>query len=131
MKIKAELNDIRLDSYLSKKDIGISRSNIQRLIENGNILVNGEISKSSYKLKAEDVIEVEKEEPVETAIKPQEIDIEIIYEDDDIVVVNKAKGMVVHPGAGNKDATLVNAVLAKCKGSLSGIGGEIRPRDST
>lgn len=127
MKIKADVNNIRLDSYLSIKDIGISRNNIQRLIENGNILVNGQNSKSSYKLKIGDIIDIEKEEVVETTIKAQEIDIDIVYEDEDIVVVNKAKGMVVHPGAGNPDNTLVNAILSRCKGSLSGIGGELRP----
>lgn len=127
MKILSELNNIRLDSYLKERDIGISRNNIQRLIENGNILVNDNISKASYKLKVGDTIEIQKKEPVETGIHAQEIDIDIIYEDDNIIVVNKEKGMVVHPGAGNPDNTLVNAVLAKCKGSLSGIGGELRP----
>ena len=118
---------MRLDSYLKEKNENMSRNTIQRLIENGNVLVNGKISKPSYKLKPKDIIEMQKEEVVETTIKPQEIDIDIIYEDNQIVVINKAKGMVVHPGAGNHENTLVNAVLAKCKGSLSGIGGELRP----
>ena len=73
------------------------------------------------------IIKIEKEEPQEIDLKPQEIPIDIIYEDKDILIINKAKGMVVHPGNGNPDGTLVNAVMAKCKDSLSGIGGKIRP----
>ena len=118
---------MRLDSHLKKENMDMSRNTVQRLIENGNVLVNGKIVKPSYEVKSDDIIEIEQEEPVETAIQAQEIDIDVIYEDNDIIVVNKAKGMVVHPGAGNPDNTLVNAILAKCKDSLSGIGGELRP----
>lgn len=100
---------------------------MQRLIEEGKILVNEKQEKPSYKVNEGDIIKIEKEEPQEIDLKPQEIPIDIIYEDKDILIINKAKGMVVHPGNGNPDGTLVNAVMAKCKDSLSGIGGKIRP----
>ena len=91
------------------------------------VLVNGKVSKTSYKTKLNDIVEIIIEEPKEVGLKAQDIPLDIIYEDDDIIVINKPKGMVVHPGNGNPDGTLVNAVLNHCKGSLSGIGGEIRP----
>ena len=99
----------------------------QRLIEDGNILVNGKNAKVSYKIQENDKISVEIPEPKQIELKAQNIPIEIIYEDSDIIVVNKPKGMVVHPANGNPDGTLVNAIMATCKDSLSGIGGEIRP----
>ena len=108
-------------------DNSISRTSVQRLIEEGKILVNEKQEKPSYKVNEGDIIKIEKEEPQEIDLKPQEIPIDIIYEDKDILIINKAKGMVVHPGNGNPDGTLVNAVMAKCKDSLSGIGGKIRP----
>ena len=118
---------IRLDKYISTKDDKISRSSIQRRIEDGGILVNGTAVKVSYKIIQNDVITVEDEIPQEIEIKAEEIPLDIVYEDDDIIVVNKQKGLVVHPGNGNPDGTLVNAIMAHCKGSLSGIGGKIRP----
>ncbi|MCL2859829.1 MAG: RluA family pseudouridine synthase [Oscillospiraceae bacterium] len=106
----------------------ISRTMIQKLIDSGNVKVNETIQKASYKVSRNDIIEVLLEEPVERLdIKPQNIDLDVIYEDEDIIVINKPKGLVVHPGNGNLEGTLVNAVMARCKGSLSGIGGEIRP----
>lgn len=117
----------RIDSYLSNKDDEISRVAVQRLIKNDKILVNGKSTKASYKVQKNDSIKVEEEKPKEISLKPQDIPVEIIYEDKDIIVVNKPKGMVVHPANGNPDGTLVNAVMAICKDSLSGIGGEIRP----
>ena len=126
-KIVAELENVRLDSYIAKSKNELSRTMIQKLIEDGNILVNGTKKKISYKVQKGDIIELNIPEPKETGIKAQDIPIEIIYEDNDIIVVNKPKGMVVHPANGNPDGTLVNAVMALCKGSLSGIGGEIRP----
>jgi len=105
----------------------LSRTSIQRMIEEGNILVNGNKVKTSYKVLKGDLITIQKEEPKETDLVPQDIPLNIIYEDDDILIINKEKGMVVHPGAGNLDGTLVNAIMAKCKDSLSGIGGKIRP----
>lgn len=118
---------VRLDKYLSELNNDLSRVMIQKLIDNGNITVNEKIIKSSYKINVGDVIKVVVEEPKETTIKPENLPLNVVYEDNDIIVVNKEKGMVVHPGNGNLDGTLVNAVLERCKGSLSGIGGEIRP----
>ena len=118
----------RLDAYISSQDEEITRTSAQRLIEQGNILVNGKKQKVSYKVSNGDIITIEEVKPQEIELKAQEIPIEIIYEDSDIIVVNKPKGMVVHPANGNPDGTLVNAIMAICKDSLSGIGGEIRPR---
>ena len=117
----------RLDAYISSADTDITRTSAQRLIEDGNILVNGKNAKVSYKIQENDKISVEIPEPKQIELKAQDIPIEIIYEDSDIIVVNKPKGMVVHPANGNPDGTLVNAIMAICKDSLSGIGGEIRP----
>lgn len=117
----------RLDAYVSSQIEEITRTSAQRLIEQGNILVNGKKQKVSYKVSVGDVITIEEEQPQEIELKAQDIPIEIIYEDNDIIVVNKPKGMVVHPANGNPDGTLVNAIMAICKDSLSGIGGEIRP----
>lgn len=124
-----ELNEknIRIDKYLSEKQDDFSRVAVQRWIEEGKVFVNGKKTKASYKVQEKDVILVEEEELKEVTIEAQNIPLEIIYEDNDIIVVNKEKGMVVHPGNGNPDGTLVNAVMAICKDSLSGIGGEIRP----
>ena len=116
----------RVDTYLAEK-IEFSRTNIQRLIENEKILVNGKKTKVSYKVQNNDEISIEKEEPKEVSLEAQDIPIEVLYEDKDIIVINKPKGMVVHPANGNPDGTLVNAVMSICKDSLSGIGGEIRP----
>ena len=117
----------RIDAYVSNIDPEISRTAAQRLIEEGNILVNGNKTKASYKVQEKDLIEIQESEPKEIELKAQDIPVEIIYEDDDIIVVNKPKGLVVHPAVGNLDGTLVNAIMAICKDSLSGIGGEIRP----
>ena len=117
----------RLDMYIASLDLDFSRSMAQKLIENGQVLVNEKLPKASYKTKLGDRVEIEILEPKETNSEAQDIPLDIVYEDDDILVVNKQKGMVVHPGNGNLDGTLVNAVLNHCKGNLSGIGGEIRP----
>lgn len=117
----------RIDSYLVEKKVNLSRTLIQKMLEDEKILVNGKKQKPSYKPEEGDVITIEIPKPEETNLKPQNIPIDIIYEDNDIIVVNKPKGMVVHPANGNPDGTLVNAILAICKDSLSGIGGEIRP----
>ena len=97
------------------------------LIEEGKILVNNKKTKASYKIQEKDEVIVEEDKPKEVSIKAQNIPIEILYEDNDIIVVNKPKGLVVHPANGNPDGTLVNAIMAICKGTLSGIGGELRP----
>ncbi len=117
----------RIDAYLSEKNEDISRVAIQRLIEHQKILVNGKKIKPSYKVQENDKITLEEEKPKEISLKAQNIPLDIIYEDNDIIAVNKPKGMVVHPANGNPDGTLVNAIMAICKDSLSGIGGEIRP----
>lgn len=125
--VKNESQGKRLDKYVTEQNTEITRTAVQRLIDEKNILVNGKEQKASYKVNENDVVEVEVPEPKKIEIKAEDIPIEVIYEDSDIVVVNKPKGMVVHPGNGNLDGTLVNAIMAKCEGSLSGIGGEIRP----
>ena len=125
--INNEFIGMRIDKAISEKDKELSRVAIQRMIDNENIKVNGKKVKASYKLNKEDKVTIEKEEIKEVEIKAEDIPLDIIYEDKDIIVINKAKGMVVHPGNGNVDGTLVNAIMNICKESLSGIGGEIRP----
>ena len=117
----------RLDKVVSNLEQNMSRETIQRMIKTGKILVNNKQEKASFKTTVGDLITLEEEIPEEIELKPQEIPLDIIYEDDDMLVINKEKGIVVHPGNGNPDGTLANAVMAKCKGSLSGIGGRIRP----
>ena len=128
--VKVKLNNDenqRLDTYVASLSIVMSRSMAQKLIKDGKVTVNGKAQKESYKVKENDEIKVIIEEPKQASIEAEEIPLDIVYEDDYIVVVNKQKGMVVHPGNGNPDGTLVNAILNHCKGKLSGIGGEIRP----
>ena len=117
----------RLDAYIASKMDSISRTNVKRLVEEEHITVNGKSSKVSYKVQLNDEIDIEIPEAKELDIKAEDIPIDVVYEDSDIIVVNKPKGLVVHPANGNWDGTLVNAVMAICKDSLSGIGGEIRP----
>ena len=124
--LNVDEKDKRIDAYIAEK-IDISRATTQRLIEEEKILVNGKKTKASYKVKLNDKITIQEEKPKETKIIAQDIPIDVLYEDNDIIVVNKPKGMVVHPANGNPDGTLVNAILSKCRGTLSGIGGEIRP----
>ena len=126
-RLVADEQNVRLDAYISKKYDDISRTMVQKLIDEANILVNGKKEKASYKVQLNDVLEISLPEPKEVNIKPANIPIDIVYEDNDIVIVNKPKGLVVHPANGNPDGTLVNAIMAKCKSSLSGIGGELRP----
>ena len=116
----------RIDAYISE-NTEYSRTAVQRLIEENKITVNGKKEKASYKVQNGDKIEIEEEPAKEIELKAQDIPLEILYEDNDIIVVNKPKGMVVHPANGNPDGTLVNAIMSICKDSLSGIGGEIRP----
>ncbi len=128
MEIKVENSEnVRLDAYIASKQSDLSRSNIQKLIDSGDILVNNSIKKMSYKVQEGDVIHINVPEAREANIKPENIPIDIIYQDNDIIVVNKPKGLVVHPADGNPDGTLVNAIMAICKDGLSGIGGELRP----
>ena len=117
----------RIDKVICEFNNEFSRVTAQRLIEDGRILVNGKKVKVSYKVNVGDVITQEQEIPTEIDLKAENIPLDVIYEDGNILVINKEKGMVVHPGNGNESGTLVNAIMAKCKDSLSGIGGEIRP----
>ena len=117
----------RLDKYLSLIFPEQSRSFFQKLIKDGQIRVNEKTEKANYRLKTQDLIEVSIPEAVETPILPENIPLDILYEDDDLLIVNKPKGMVVHPSAGHYTGTLVNAIMYHCKDSLSGINGEIRP----
>ena len=125
--VKQEDQGKRLDIYISNQNNDLTRTAVQRLIEQEKILVNGKKRKVAYKVTEGDMVIIEETEAQMIELKAQEIPIDIIYEDSDIIVVNKPKGMVVHPANGNPDGTLVNAIMAICKDSLSGIGGEIRP----
>ena len=116
----------RADAFLAERS-DLTRSAAVRLMEAGHILVNGKTVDKKYKVRAGDVFTLEIPEAEPDRAEPENIPLDIVYEDEDIVVVNKPKGMVVHPAAGNPTGTLVNALLYHCKGSLSGIGGVIRP----
>ena len=118
----------RIDKFLQIKFKNVSRTRLQNLIREGNVQLNNKaISETSKKLKENDNIKVYFPEPKETHIKPYKMDLDILYEDDDIIIINKSTGIVVHPGAGNYEKTLVNALLFKYKNKLSGIGGKLRP----
>ncbi|MGN0624500.1 MAG: RluA family pseudouridine synthase [Oscillospiraceae bacterium] len=117
----------RLDKWLSEQFSELTRNAVQKLIESGDVLIDGRLVNKNYKLKGGENAVVSIPEPQFLDVKPQNIPIEIVYEDDDMLVVNKPKGMVVHPAAGNPDGTLVNALLYHCKGRLSSINGVIRP----
>ena len=118
----------RLDKYLSDKLEDMTRSYLKKLISDDKaVLVNGNPAKPNYKLKPGDIIELAVPEPIELEIKAENISLDIVYEDNDMLVVNKPQGMVVHPAAGNYTGTLVNALLYHCGDSLSGINGEKRP----
>lgn len=125
--ITAETGGIRIDKFLADSVPDISRSSIVNLIDTGNILVNEKQINKKYKLSVGDIIKIEIPEPVPYEAKAENIALDIIYEDDDLLVVNKPKGMVVHPAPGNYEGTLVNALLFHCKDSLSGINGVMRP----
>ena len=116
----------RLDRFLACRELEVSRSHIQKLIESGCVLVNGRTAKANAKLRAGDAVETELPEAQELEILPEDIPLDILYEDSDVIVINKARGMVVHPAAGAADGTLVNALLHHCE-DLSGINGVIRP----
>lgn len=122
-----EQENERLDKYVSLIYPDFSRSFFQKLIKDSAILVNDKPEKANYRMKAEDVVTIQFPDAVETAIEPENIPLDILYEDKDVLIVNKPKGMVVHPSAGHYSGTLVNGILYHCKDSLSGINGEIRP----
>src|SRR5882757_3703439 len=117
----------RLDTYLRSKFPAVSRGAIKRLIEEGHIRVNGETVKPTHSPRAGEKVEVHWPEPRAAKAQPEEIPLEIIYEDECLLVLNKPPGLVVHPAAGHEEHTLVNALLHHCKGELSGIGGVARP----
>ncbi|SFG26917.1 23S rRNA pseudouridine1911/1915/1917 synthase [Lachnospiraceae bacterium C7] len=117
----------RLDKFLNERYSDFTRSFIQKAIKNGDISVNMKEPKSNYKVRLNDSIIVNIPDPVELEIEPEDIPLDILYEDEDVLIVNKPKQMVVHPSAGHQSHTLVNAIMYHCKDSLSGINGVIRP----
>ena len=117
----------RLDRFLQTQMPERSRAFLQKLIEEQQVRVNGQPNKASYKVRAGDVVSVEIPPPRPLETQPEEIALDVLYEDDDLIVVNKPAGMVVHPAAGNYEHTLVNALLHHCRGRLAGIGGVERP----
>lgn len=127
LNLVSDANGIRLDKYLSDKLDGITRSAVTRLINEGNVSVNGKLVNKNYKTRENDSIYVIIPDAAPLETEPENIPLDIVYEDDDLLVVNKPKGMVVHPAAGNYTGTLVNALLYHCRDSLSGINGVIRP----
>ncbi|MBR0516181.1 MAG: RluA family pseudouridine synthase [Eubacterium sp.] len=121
------LTGTRLDRYLSDEREDMSRSYIQQLIDAGNVSVNGKKVKASYKLRDNDRVELLIPEPEPVEILPENIPLDIVYDDDDIIIINKPQGMVVHPAAGHLSGTLVNALMYHFGDSLSGINGVMRP----
>ncbi|MCD8094901.1 MAG: RluA family pseudouridine synthase [Ruminococcus sp.] len=117
----------RVDKWLSMKLESVSRSHLEKLFESGAVLVNGKESRKNFRLNENDRVQCVIEQPQPLDVKAQNIPIDIVYEDSSLLVVNKPKGMVVHPAAGNADGTLVNALLYHCDGRLSSINGVIRP----
>lgn len=127
-KIALPENDgVRIDIFAAETDEVSSRNAAQKLIEGGAVFVNGKTAAKNYRIKTGDSVEINIPDPEPAEALPQDIPVDIVYEDNDLLVVNKPKGMVVHPAAGNPDKTLVNALLFRCKGSLSSINGVIRP----
>lgn len=120
-------SNIRIDRYLSERNEELSRSYIQKLLKEQKVQVNGKIVKANYKVQPEDELCIELPDMTDPDILPEDIPLDILYEDEDVLIVNKPKGMVVHPSAGHTTGTLVNAVMAHCKEHLSGINGVLRP----
>lgn len=119
--------NIRIDKFIAYHLEGVTRSHIQKLIDEGNVLVDNKIVKSNYKLKIGQNIEVNVPQAKQLDLKAEDIELDIVYEDEHMLVVNKPQNMVVHPAAGNYEGTLVNALMHHCGDSLSGINGVIRP----
>ncbi len=126
LKVLVEDNGKRADAFIAER-LSVTRSNAAKLIEGENVTLSGKIISKSLKVSEGQELEVNIPEPEPSEALPENIPLDIIYEDSDLLVINKPKGMVVHPAAGNPAGTLVNALLYHCKGSLSGIGGVIRP----
>lgn len=125
--VTTEYVGMRLDRFLTEMDSEHTRSFLQKVITDGGVLVNDKPAKANYKLRLDDMVELDIPEPVELEVLPEDIPLDILYEDADVLIVNKPKGMVVHPAPGHTVGTLVNAVLYHCKDELSGINGVIRP----
>lgn len=125
--VSEEDESLRIDKFLTEHLNDITRNRIQKLIEDNEIIVNGKNIKSNYKVKENDEIIINIPDAVEINIQAENIPLDILYEDDDLLVVNKPKGMVVHPAPGHYTGTLVNAIMYHCKDNLSGINGELRP----
>lgn len=125
--VQKEDAGVRIDRFLSEKNEDLSRSYLQKLLKEQKVQVNGSLVKANYKVSSEDEIQVMVPDLEEPDILPEEIPLDILYEDEDVLVVNKPKGMVVHPSAGHITGTLVNAVMAHCHENLSGINGIMRP----
>ena len=126
MELTVKDSGARLDSFIAAST-ELSRSAAARLCEEGAVTVNGKVQNKKYAVREGDAIEIQIPEAVPTEAKPENIPLDVVYEDEDIIVINKPSGMVVHPAPGNYEGTLVNALLYHCEGALSGIGGEIRP----
>ena len=127
LRASEERKNQRLDAFLASSLDGLTRSQATRLIESGEVAVNGRAVSKSYKLAGGEDIAVTLPEPEPVEAVPQDIPLDVVYEDADVIVVNKPSGMVVHPAPGHPDGTLVNALLYHCAGTLSGIGGALRP----
>ena len=127
LRASEESKNQRLDAFLASSLDGLTRSQATRLIESGEIAVNGRAVSKSYKLAGGEDIAVTLPEPEPVEAVPQDIPLDVVYEDADVIVVNKPSGMVVHPAPGHPDGTLVNALLYHCAGTLSGVGGALRP----
>ena len=125
--VSEESEGERIDKYLNELMDSVSRSYIQKLMADGNITVNTANVKANYKIKPDDDIRIYLPPAITPDIEPENIPLDILYEDDDVIVVNKPKNMVVHPAPGHYDGTLVNALLYHCAGNLSGINGVLRP----
>ena len=125
--VQFEQEGERLDKFLSTIYPDFSRAFFQKLIKNQKVWVNDQNQKASFPVHTDDLVKIEIPDAVETTIVPEDIPLDILYEDQDLLIVNKPKGMVVHPSAGHYTGTLVNAIMYHCKDSLSGINGEIRP----
>jgi 23S rRNA pseudouridine1911/1915/1917 synthase len=125
--LKADTDNVRLDTYISDKLDGFSRNYVQKLIKTGDILINNKTEKPGYKIKTGDEIRINRPEPETLKAEPENIPLDIVYEDRDIIIVNKGKGMVVHPSKGHPKGTLINALLYHYKDSLSDINGVLRP----
>ena len=127
MTLTADLSGERLDAFLARSDLSLSRSAVQKLMEEGCVRLNGKLGRKNDRLNPGDVVELTLPEPKPVDVVPTQMTLDIVYEDEDVVVINKPKGLVVHPAAGHQEDTLVNGLLYAMGDSLSGINGELRP----